>query len=223
MVLGGTGGIGSSIADAFEGEGAAVCRHSFDVGEYKADLRDTTQTKKLIEKVLQNFQTIDVVVNCVSSPLRPASFERKTWDDFLMHILVQLKSVVETTHLVLDAMKRQKRGRIINIITSAVKGVAPSHMSDYVTAKYAVWGITKALAKELARYSITVNAVSPGFIESDFTKDMPPKTAELALSQTPSGRLTVPQDIAGVVLFLASDEAGHVTGENIVVAGGSTL
>jgi NAD(P)-dependent dehydrogenase (short-subunit alcohol dehydrogenase family) len=120
-------------------------------------------------------------------------------------------------------MKQQKKGRIINILTSYTIGSPPSSLSDYVTSKYAVLGLTKSLARELGKYNITVNAVSPGFIKNKFTKNIPEKFSEILISQTPLGRLTTTADIAKIVLFLCSDEADFITGENINLSGGQVM
>jgi len=219
LILGGTGSIGTVIADTFEKEGARVYRHGLNKGEYKADVHKREDVEQLIQKC----GGIDVLVNAVSAPLTIVRFEKKEWSDFFNHLNTQLKAAVETSHLVIPFMREQNKGRIIHILTMSVDGKTPSHLSDYLTAKYALWGLTKALAKELGRYNITVNAVSPGFIENTFTQGFPSKLKEIAIHETPLGRLTTEQDVADVVLFLASDKGQFITGENIQVAGGSNL
>lgn len=222
LILGGTGSIGSAIASAFESCGANVYRHGRS-GEYSADLSDSKQTYMLIERVLSKSGGIDVLVNSVSSPAVVQGFEKKNWDDFLKHINVQLRSCVETTRLVLPYMKQKRRGRMINILSTYVVGEPPASLSDYVTAKYALLGLTKALARELGKYNITVNAVSPSFVKNDFTNFIPEKLTEIIISQTPLNRLVIPEDIASAVLFLASDSSNYITGENLIVSGGSIM
>ena len=149
--------------------------------------------------------------------------EKKNWKDFAGQLEVQLKSVVDTSVLVIPIMKSQGGGRIVNILTSYVVSHVPAGLSDYVTAKYAVLGLTKSMAVELGKYNITVNAVSPSFLRGKFNKDIPEKLDEFIIANTPLKRLVEPKDIANVVAFLISDEAGYITGENISVSGGSAI
>lgn len=222
LVLGGTGAVGSAVADLLAAGGATVCRHG-RAGNYRADVRDGDQTKKLVDKIINRLGRIDAVVNALSAPVKIGSFESKKWEDFLEQFDVQLKAAVETTKLVVPHMKKQKKGRIINILTSYTIGSPPSSLSDYVTSKYALLGLTKVLARELGRYNITVNAVSPGFVKNRFTKNVPEKFSEILISQTPLGRLATAGDIAEVVFFLCSDEADFITGENINLSGGQVM
>lgn len=222
LVLGGTGSIGSVISDAFEKNGAKVYRHGLN-GEYAADLSDSRQSNSLIEKVFSKGGGIDVLVNSVSSPAIVQGFEKKNWDDFLKHFNVQLKSCVETVRLVFPYMKQKRCGRIINILSTSTIGEPPASLSDYVTAKYAMLGLTKSLAREFGKYNITVNAISPSFIKNEFTNSIPDKLTEIMISQTPLNRLAVPEDIANAALFLASDSSNYITGENLIVSGGSIM
>jgi len=191
-----------------------VCRHGFNSGEYKADLSSSEDAKKLIEKILSEHKRIDIIVNSISAPVINQSFEKKTWGDFSKHLDLQLKSLVEITHHVLPKMKEQGGGKIINIGTVYVNGETPSGLSDYLTAKYALLGLTKSMAKEFGKYNITVNCVSPSFIKNNFTKQYPEKLSEIIIHQTPLGRLATEKDVAETVLFLASDVADFITGEN---------
>lgn len=223
LVLGGTGSIGSVIADQFVACGATVYRHGLKDGDYQADLTDESKVAAMMEAVLGKAGTIDVLVNSVSAPVEVKRFEQKTWADYQRHIDVQMKSAVQTAQAVLPGMKEQKAGRIIHILTTYADGETPSSLGDYVSAKYAMLGLTKCMAKEFGRYDITVNAVSPSFVKNNFTKEFPDKLSEIIIHQTPLKRLATGEDVAHAVLYLASEEAGFVTGENIHVTGGSHL
>ncbi len=218
-MLGGTGNIGSAIADALEKEGAIVCRHGL-AGEYAADLANSEETENLIKKVIGRFGQLDILVNSVSAPTKIGSFDKKTWQDFLAHLNIQLKATVETSSLVLPYMRKNGFGRIINVASSSVAGQPPSNLSDYVTAKYALVGFTKALAREVERFGVTVNAVSPSLVKNDFSKDFPEKMSEILIAQSPTGRLTTAEDVARETLLLVTDESGKTNGKNIIIVGG---
>lgn len=221
-ILGGTGSVGGAIADAFERHGAIVCRHG-RVGEYKADLRSNGETNRLIKKILKQYRRIDILVNSVSASITNAPFEHKRWKDFQAHLDIQLKSAVETAARVLPVMKKNGGGRIVHVLTTAIGGRTHASISDYITAKYALWGFTKALAKDVGKYNITVNAVSPSFIANRFSSHVPKKIHDIVIYDTPLGRLAEPDDIVSAVLFLASENASFITGENIQVSGGSAI
>lgn len=220
LVLGGTGHIGSAISLAFEKEGAKVCRHGRS-GEYSADFRNEDDTNILIAKIIEKYKQVDVLVNAVSQPVKIDGFDKKNWSDFDSHLQAQLRGGFDVIQKLLPKMKERKTGRIINILTSYVIGEPPAGLSDYVVAKYAVLGLTKALAKELGKYNITVNAVSPSLIKNSFTNSVPEKLFDLIVAQTPLGRLATAEDVAGTTLFLASDEASYITGQNIIISGGN--
>lgn len=223
LILGGTGNIGSAISDAFEKESATVCRHGADKGEWHADLSKDGAMENLVERVVSTYGAIHVLVNATSAPILRAPCEEKTWPDYMRHLDVQLKSAVDGARCIVPIMKTAAGGRIIHILTSYTRGRVPANMSDYITAKYALWGFTKALAKEVGRFGITVNAISPSFIKNEFSSGVPEKFSELLTHETPLGRLAAPTDVARAVLFLASDDGSFITGENLGVTGGSTL
>jgi NAD(P)-dependent dehydrogenase (short-subunit alcohol dehydrogenase family) len=223
LILGGSGHIGSAIADVMEKEGAIVCRHSRGKGEWAADLAKNNQARKLVEKVAKKYGKIDILVNAVSAPLKIDSFEKKKWADFLGQFNIQLKAILESVQAAAPHMKNQKNGKIINVISAIIFDQPMFGLSDYNAAKHAVLGLTKSLAKELGRFNITVNAVSPGFLRNSFTGVFPEKTAEIVAAQTPLGRLATEKDAANAVLFLASEKADFITGENIIVSGGSVM
>lgn len=222
LILGGTGHIGSAISSAFEKEGAKVCRHG-RLGKYKADLKNEKDIDMLVAKVLASHKRMDIIVNAASHFAETNSIDKKTWADFNNHLQVQLKGGFRVIQKLLPGMKERKTGRIVNILTSYVVGQPPAGLADYIVAKYAVWGLTKVLAKELGKYNITVNAVSPSLIKNDFSGNVPEKFFDLTTAQTPLGRLATAKDVAGAVLFLASEDAAYITGHNIVVTGGNSM
>lgn len=222
LILGGTGEIGSSIAAHLEQEGALAIRHGRS-GPHAWDVEKEEDAGVFVEKIIKDFGKIDGVVNSLSCPIRIGNFEKKIWQDFLGHLNVQLKAAVEIEGRVIVHMKKQQKGKIVHVITSYAISAPPPGISEYITAKYAMWGLTKALARELGRYHITVNAVSPGFIKNKFSSMVPEKLIEIITAETPLGSLTTEADVARAVLFLLSDDADHITGENINLSGGHAM
>jgi len=213
LILGGTGSIGRVIAGVFENNGITVVRHS----STKVDVSDTNALKNFIEKTIVEHKKIDILVNSVSPKVNLDPFEQKNWDDFKLHLETQLKSAVESAKIVLPLMKQNKYGRIIHIATIYTLKEIPVRVVDYVTAKFALIGFTKALAKETKRFGITVNAVSPSFIKNKFNEKLPDKIVEIIGKESPTGKLITEEDVAKKVLYLVSSEADNITGENLSV------
>ncbi len=194
LILGGTGSIGGAVAELLEKEGALVARHGFNSGDFRADLSQDGEAKRLVDLVIQKLGGIDVVVNSVSAPLKMAPLEKKTWPDYQAQLNVQLRAAVEVTNAVLPEMKKNGGGIILHIITSGVEeNPAPSHMADYLTAKYALLGFARASGRELERFGIKVLSVNPGFVKNDFTSEMPEKVVEM---MEVMGEVTTPEGVA---------------------------
>lgn len=183
LILGGTGGIGSAISDVLEKAGAEVCRHGME-GEFAADVREEKNTKALIEKIIEKFGRIDIIINSLTSPIKLARLEEKSWSDFLDQFNVQLKAMVDILKYAVPQMKKQGGGKFINIISSVVDGIPPKMYADYITSKYAMLGLSKCVAEELKRYNIETKWLSPGFVKTDLTKVFPEKIAEIIPVQT---------------------------------------
>ena len=222
LILGGTGEIGSSIAQHLEKEGAVAIRQGRS-GAYAFDVEQEGDAGTFVDKIIKEFGTLDAVVNSLSHSIRIGSFEKKTWPDFLGHLNVQLKAAVEIEGKIVSYMKTKSKGKIVHVITSYAIAAPPPSISEYITAKYAMLGLTKAMARELGRYHITVNAVSPGFIKNKFSSGVPEKLIEIITAETPLGSLTTEADVARAVVFLLSDDGDHITGENINLSGGHVM
>lgn len=188
----------------------------------KVDLLDDSQISDVITSILEKGE-IDCFVHCVSLPFNLKNILDLKWENFLTHIQLQTKSFLKISQLIIPKMKVKKHGKFVSIISTSALGKPPSHMSDYVVSKYSLLGISRCLAIEMARFNITVNCVSPSFIETNLTKDLPSKFKEISLNQTPLGREVTPHDVANATLFLLSENSDNITGENIVVSGGQTF
>jgi len=184
----------------------------------KADVSSTQEVEGMFKLVLETFGKLDILVNNAGIT-RDNLIMRMKEDEFDQVIATNLKGVFNCVKAATRPMMKQRSGRIINI--SSVVGVLGNPgQANYVAAKAGVIGMTKATAKELASRGITVNAVAPGFIETDMTDKLPEEMRTQLLQQIPLAKLGQPEDIAKAVRFLASDDASYMTGQTIHVDGG---
>lgn len=236
VVTGASRGIGRSIALALADAGAHVvvnyagnAQAAKEVAEaieqkgrqaiiYQADVADSEQVATMMEEVLKVFGKIDILVNNagITRDNLLMRMKEEEWDQV---IATNLKGVYNCIKAVTRPMMKQRSGRIINI-SSVVGSVGNPGQANYVAAKAGVIGLTKATAKELASRGITVNAVAPGFIETDMTAKLNEEIQASLLTQIPLQKLGQPNDVAHMVCFLASEKASYVTGQTIHVDGG---
>jgi 3-oxoacyl-[acyl-carrier protein] reductase len=227
-VTGGARGIGAETARVFREAGATVL--TWDVAEgadARVDVTDVTAVAKAAAAVAKDHGRIDVLVNNAGI-LRDAQLVKskgeETTDlmseaDFDAVISVNLRGVFACSQAVAPAMIRQRAGRILN--ASSVVGLYGNFgQTNYVATKAAVIGMTKVWARELGPKGITVNAVAPGYIETEMVRQMPAKILATMIERTPMRRLGQPRDVAYAYLFLASDEASFINGAVLSVDGG---
>lgn len=238
LITGGVGGIGTAISKALAEDGffvianyvvpgsdtawiqtmAAAGYDSKHCGVIHADVSDFAACEKMITAVLANHGPVDVLVNCAGIT-RDANFRKMSLEQWRAVISTNLDSAFNVTKQVIEGMVTRGYGRVINI--SSVNGVKGAFgQTNYSAAKAGIVGFTKALALEVASKGITVNAVSPGFIDTPMTQAMPSNRRDDIVEAIPCGRMGVPEDIANAVRFLASDRAAYITGTNLSVNGG---
>ena len=236
LVTGGSRGIGRAIATALADAGADVAftyHHSCESAEalakalaekgvrckgYQADVASPDEMQKVVQEVIKEFGHITILVNNAGIN-RDKSFLKMTKDMWEEVVHVNLDGVFYTTQLVAQDMVGAGWGRIINI-SSIVGQTGNFGQANYAATKGAIISFTESLARELARKGITVNAVAPGFIETDMLKGMPEAAVNQVKAMTPMGRLGKPEEIADAVVFLASPRASYVTGQVLGVNGG---
>jgi 3-oxoacyl-[acyl-carrier protein] reductase len=182
------------------------------------DVNDGAAAEALIESVVKEHGGLHVLVNNAGITRDTLAMRMKD-DDWDAVLDTNLKAVFRMSRAVMRTMMNQRYGRIVNI-TSVVGASGNPGQANYAAAKAGVAGMTRALARELASRAITVNCVAPGFIETDMTAGLPEDQRKALLSQIPAGRLGSPHDVAHAVAWLASREAGYVTGQEIHVNGG---
>lgn len=232
MVTGGAAGIGKVTAENFARQGAkvAICDVNTEAGEATAkelgpeasftqvDVADSASVSDWVETVMDRYGQIDVLVNNAGIT-RDGLIMRMKEEDWDAVINVNLKSAFNCTKAISKIMVRQKSGRIINL-ASVVGVMGNPGQANYVASKAGMIGLTKTVAKELGSRGITVNAVAPGFIETDMTAVLSEKAREAMLSIIPLQRAGTPQDVAEAIMFLASDSAAYITGQVLHVTGG---
>ena len=235
FVTGSTRGIGLAIARALHAAGAKVATVGRDraraeavaaeLGERAAgvacDVAQADQVESAISAAEKALGPIDILVNNAGLT-RDNILLRLTDADWNAVLDANLKGAFHTTRAVIKGMMKRRAGRIVNI-TSIVGLTGNKGQSNYAASKAGLIGFTKSVAKEYASRGVLANCVAPGFIETDMTAALPDEARATLLQDIALGRLGRPEDVAGAVLFLASDLAGYITGQVLVVDGGMVI
>ena len=235
LVTGGSKGIGLSIAQALYAAGAKVAvlgrdaaraeQAAVTLGEracaVHADVADPAQVEQAVEQAEARLGPIDILVNNAGLT-KDGLLVRMSDADWDTVLDANLKGAFHVTKAVTRGMMKRRWGRIINI-TSVVGLTGNAGQANYAASKAGLIGLTKAVAKELASRNVLVNAVAPGFIDTDMTRALTEAQRTALLANIPLGRLGQGADIAGAVLFLASDLAGYISGQVLVVDGGMVM
>ncbi|NWF70412.1 MAG: 3-oxoacyl-[acyl-carrier-protein] reductase [Chloroflexi bacterium] len=239
VVTGGSRGIGRAIALELAKRGATVVvnykgnaaaaeevvqRIKGEGGEalaFQADVGDEDQATSLIKIATDTYGKIDILVNNAGTTRDNVIMMMKA-EDFDSVVNTNLRSAWLCSKAAVRAMMRKRYGRIINI-TSVSGVVGQAGQTNYSASKAGLIGLTKSLAREVASRSITVNAVAPGFVLTDMTRDLPEDLTSKLNELIPLGRWGTPQDIAYTTAFLASDDAAYITGQVLVVDGGMAM
>ncbi len=239
IVTGGSRGIGKAIALELAKRGAKVVVNyaaskkaaeevirqikssGGDALAVQADVSDITQASDLIKAAIEKFDKIDILVNNagITRDKLIMMMTEKEWDDVQD---INLKGTFNCSKAAVKHMMRKRYGRIINI--SSVAGqMGNAGQTNYSASKAGQIGFTKALAREIAPRNITVNAIAPGYVETDIMDGLPDEIREGLLNMIPLGRKCEPEEIAYAVAFLASDEAGYITGQCLAIDGGMSM
>lgn len=238
LVVGGTGGIGSDVVRTFIDQGARVFATYYNEQEMEAlkptleqgtcnfvfmDVRDERSVSDAFSAIQQEAGRIDVLVFAPTAPTKHGRIDMKTWEAFQEHIHVQIKGFFCVMQKLMPQIKQKQPVKVVVLSTEYCIGKPPTGISDYVTAKYGLLGLSKCMATEVARYGSTVNIVSPGMVETPLLETVPSVFKELSADQNPLGRIAIPKDVTSAILFLASDSAGYLNGANITVNGGGVM
>jgi len=234
LVTGGTRGIGEAICVALKDAGYTVAANyggndaaaqtftaRTGIPAYKFDVADFDAVTAGIEAIEQELGAIEVLVNNAGIT-RDGTMHKMSHDQWQAVIDTNLGSCFNCARAVIEGMRERGFGRIVNI--GSINGQAGQYgQVNYAAAKSGIHGFTKALAQEGAAKGITVNAVAPGYVDTDMVRAVPPAVLEKIIARIPVGRLGTPEDIARTVLFLVADEASFITGATLSVNGGQHM
>ncbi|MEK7293953.1 MAG: 3-oxoacyl-[acyl-carrier-protein] reductase [Nitrospirota bacterium] len=235
IVTGAAQGIGRAIAETLAHAGADVAVADLDLGRsqdtvtaitkmgrralnIKVNVADWNDAKAMVDQVVKEWGKVDILVNNAGIT-RDGLLLRMKEEDWNLVLQVNLNGTFNCTKAALQPMSKQRSGRIVNI-ASIVGVIGNAGQANYAASKAAVIGFTKSVAREYASRAVTVNAVAPGFIDTAMTQQLSADVKETLSKQIPLGRLGQPSDVAEAVKFLASDEAGYITGHVLHVNGG---
>src|SRR6476619_6166620 len=238
LVTGGVGGIGTAVCRKLAAEGHfVVAKYAIAGSEDRrtktmasagptgsqsalafGDVTDYDAVGEMVAKIRAEHGPVGILVNCAGIT-RDSTFRKMTPDQWRAVLSTNLDSVFNVTRHVIDSMIERGWGRIINISSvNAVRG--QFGQTNYAAAKAGILGFTKSLAQEVVKKGVTVNAISPGYVETDMVAAIRPDVREKIVAELPAGRLAMPAEIADAVAFLASDGAAYITGTNLSVNGG---
>lgn len=235
LVTGGTRGIGAAISLALKNKGYKVAANyagnderaqefseSTGIPVYKFDVSDYTQCETGIKRIAEDMGgSIDILVNNAGIT-RDGTLHRMEQENWQKVLDTNLGSCFNTSRLVIDSMRDREFGRIVNV--GSINGQAGQYgQVNYAAAKSGIHGFTKALAQEGAAKGITVNAIAPGYVDTDMVRAVPPNVLEKIVAGIPVGRLGRAEDIARTVVFLVADDAGFITGSTLSVNGGQHM
>ncbi len=240
LITGGARGIGAASARALAADGYRVFINyvnSADVAErlaeairedggeahaLQADVRDDAQLEAMFGEITRHHGGVDVLVSNANMSFVPKPFMEQSWEEFSQKLNDEMHAAYQSARLAAESMKAKGFGRLVFISSTLSEAPAPSFIA-HGSAKGALDSFTRYLAQELGPHGITANAVAPGLVETDATKDAPSEFKEMIRTHTPTQKIATPDDVANTVRYLASEASGHITGTYNPVCGGAYM
>ena len=189
----------------------------------KADLSKEEEINKLISSIEKNYGTPNKIIHLAATRVENIRFKDIKWEDFEKDINITLKSAVLILNRFLPKLSKEKRGKVVLMLSSYVLGVPPKALSHYITIKYAMLGLVKSLASEYSDKNIQINAVSPSMIETKFLDNINEKLVELSAYNHPLKRNAQVNEVTPIIKMLISNESDYINGVNIPITGGSVF
>jgi acetoacetyl-CoA reductase len=236
LVTGGMGGIGTAICTRLGKGGIRVVAGCLPGYEHRADwlaqmkaqginahaaegkVDDYESCVRMVAAIREEVGEIDILINNAGIT-RDGFLKKMTPEDWYAVVNTNMNSVFNVTRQVIEGMSARGWGRVINMSSvNAIKG--QFGQTNYSAAKAGMHGFTKALAQEVVKKGVTVNTVSPGYVETDMTRAIKPEILQTIIEQIPMGRMAYPKEIAGLIAYLVSDDAAYITGANLSINGG---
>jgi acetoacetyl-CoA reductase len=238
LITGGVGGIGTAICKRLAADGHFVVANYAIAGTEDrwrtsmaaaglngsqsalafGDVTDYEAMAEMVRNIEKDHAPVDILINCAGIT-RDATFRKMTPDQWRAVLATNLDSVFNVTRHVIDGMMERGWGRVINISSvNAVRG--QFGQTNYAAAKAGILGFTKSLAQEVVKKGVTVNAISPGYVQTEMVMAIREDVRQKIVSEIPAGRLAMPEEVADAVAFLASDNSAYITGTNLSVNGG---
>ncbi len=238
LIVGASSDLGLELIRQLAPEGPLVLAHCNRSGEKLAavestdgteivpliaDLGDLSATESLIAAIRAGYPMPGKIVYLAAPKLEMTRFKDLSWERFRVALDIQLRGLVMVLQAFLPDMARQGRGKVVVVLSSVTVNIPPGAMADYVTTKYAMWGLVRALAAEYAAKKVNINAVSPSMMETAFLERLPPRMVEISTSQTPLQRAATPAEVTAAIRYLLSPATDYVTGINLPITGGANF
>ena len=190
---------------------------------YPLDVTHEGSVATTLKTIREQCGVVDAIVYLPTAPVKPKPLFHVHWQDIQQHFDVGVKGLFSLFTVLQDQIEEKKPVRFVVVLTESCISTPPLAVTPYVVGKHALLGLAKSMGREIARFGSTVNMVSPGMVETDLLGSLPPSFIDDTRKKNPMGRIATPDDVAGVIVFLLSEEAAYLNGAHITVNGGNVM